>query len=150
MRVELQVLSGDDSRWRECAIRLFARVAEVTDAFFARAIVDRTPDHITAGQIYELGIAPGPVLAGRWMGVPRHPVWLVWYGESYARAAAVSGEPGRSGAIVRTAEDPSATLALPALPDRFFRRSSGVQAGGIEVLVGPDQTFACAPELLAY
>lgn len=100
----------DDDRWLAALERLFARVAEHLDPFFAAAYV--TPQRDARGVA---------LLGGHWLGIPDEDYWLVRLGEPYRRL--VPGEPLR-----RLARSPIAWDELDA--NRIAWPRDLVRAGG--------------------
>lgn len=153
LRVELEGDSlTNDSQWRETAQDFFREVAMRTGAFYGRAILSPPkPRLVTAGESYDLA-KPAAVFGGRWFGIPRHPAWLSWLGDTYqSRLAEKGAAPGDS-----TASHRGSLLVAPknldspfelhkAIPSDLYRLQDGRSSGAVTEQLGPHTRFHEAP-----
>ncbi|TDB83396.1 hypothetical protein E1264_28610 [Actinomadura sp. KC216] len=84
LTMDLRVLS--DERWRTDLVRSFARIAEVTGAFYAHAVVSRGWGY-SGGSLWTAARTQthrSVTQRDRWAGLPPYPVWLAWFKGFYS------------------------------------------------------------------
>ncbi|NOY54555.1 MAG: hypothetical protein GXP34_01060 [Actinobacteria bacterium] len=113
----------EDSRWRDLAVTLLDQVGGLTNALYARARVEQ---HYTGGipASESDNRAPGIVSRTAWRGIPDHPAWLMWIGETYVDAIgdAVPSEGTtltEQGLLIALSEEPRFAVELLPWHDRF-------------------------------
>jgi hypothetical protein len=99
-----------DKRWRYDLVATFARIAEITAAFYGHAIVERSWGY-SGGSLWSDGDTqtfPSPIRRNRWSGLPPYPVWLAWFAGPYRPYAE---------RFYRSGDDPGEATVIPCPAD---------------------------------
>lgn len=125
----------EDDGWRADLIDGFVAAADRTGCAYAQAEVTRNwgygGGHLWADGKTETWYRQTIGLDGSWMGLPRNPAWLAWFGSPYRHLHV--GNPAGSGRLFVSAGPSSHTDAPPReqlpVPDRWLVRGK-VRATG--------------------
>lgn len=129
----------EEPGWREAVRGFVLEVADALPAYVARA--ELLPDQIWSGaSLWSDGRSEHPVPLSTadapWLGFPRTPAWLTWFGAPFAelvpRLPPHQLTHGRNGVLYASAEDPAdATPLTGLLRDGWFSTVLDKKVNGI-------------------
>jgi hypothetical protein len=134
-----QVLK-DDQEWCKKVVRLFEGLAVELDAFYAAGYVERNMV-IYRSRIYiahdseSISLQATDWSHTKWLGIPRTPTWLVWYGGPYAKLLkhiAKENQTDSSAIFLRHGKEPvdtdTAKKKFPRIPEQFLAKEKKLAA----------------------
>jgi hypothetical protein len=137
--------------WAERAVELLTSVAQLTQAFFGAAYLQRNWVFRSGRLWYDTESEDAPTGQGTdWLGLPPDPTWLTWYGPSYAALvrSALEGFPCETrGAsiLVRLTAHPVSKDELRGLAPRLPAELLAVRADPRFPATSPTQLARVIP-----